>query len=326
MRDAAEMPAVAVACAGVIGRAWIKVFARAGCRVAVHDASAAQAASALEWLSADVAHDVELGLIAGPAAEAQLARVSIQPADRAFAGVAYVQESGPENVDAKRQIVELIDRLSPPTAIIGSSTSAIDVNDFAGGLPGAGRVLTVHPIAPPSLNPAVEVYPTRAMTPATLEDALAFLRRVGMAPVPMQRFVYGYISARLQAALMREAINLVDKGYATLDGIDTMVREGLGQRWAFLGPFGVNHLNADGGVGEYYAKYAETYRNLMATLFDESPAFDAAMAARFGGEAARSFGTDVPALRRWRDEQMKLLRASKARRPMPVPRHGSEER
>jgi 3-hydroxyacyl-CoA dehydrogenase len=320
MGEAAEMPRVAVACAGVIGRAWIKVFARAGCRVAVHDANPAQAASALDWLQGDVDNDVRLGLIDRAAAVEQLARVSIQPAERAFEGVAYVQESGPENVEAKREIVALIDRLSPAEAIIGSSTSAIDVNDFAGGLPGAGRVLTVHPIAPPSLNPAVEVYPSRAMAPATLEHALGFLRRVGMAPVLMQRFVYGYIAARLQAALMREAINLVDKGYATLDGIDTMVREGLGQRWAFLGPFGVNHLNADGGVGEYYAKYAETYRELMATLFDESPAFDAAMAERFGGAAAETFGTDVLELRRWRDEQMKLLRANKERLPMPTPK------
>jgi len=320
MRGAAEMPAVAIACAGVIGRAWIKVFARAGCRVAVYDASPAQAASALEWLRGDIAHDVRLGLISGTEAEAQRARVSIEPANRAFDGVAYVQESGPENVDAKREIVGLIDRHSPPAAVIGSSTSAIDVNDFADGLPGAGRVLTVHPIAPPSLNPAVEVYPSRAMTPATLDGALAFLKRVGMAPVLMHRFVYGYISARLQAALMREAINLVEKGYTTLDGVDTMVREGLGQRWAFLGPFGVNHLNADGGVGEYYSKYAETYRKLMATLFDENPAFDAAMADRFGGAAAKSFGTDVLALRRWRDEQMKLLRASKERLPMPAPK------
>src|SRR5690606_339835 len=113
-----------------------------------------------------------------------------------------------------------------------------------------------HPISPPSLNPAVEVFPCQAVPAQVLEDTLAFLRQVGMAPVLMKKFIDGYISARLQAALMREAINLVDKGYATMDGVDTMVREGLGQRWAFLGPFAVNHLNANGGVREYYTKYA----------------------------------------------------------------------
>ena len=309
---------VGVAGTGVIGRGWIKVFARAGCTVTVYDKDPDQAERALRWFLRDLELDVSRGLLSVDQARKQGEAVSHRPLDTAFADVEYIQESAPEQLDVKRQIMRELDRVAHRSALIGSSTSALDVNEFVSGLSGAERIITAHPINPPYLHPAMEVFASSHVAPATLERALKVLRAVGMKPVVMQKFINGYISARLQSALMREAINLVELGVTTVDGIDTMVREGLGQRWAFLGPFGVNHTNADGGVSEYYSRFRRTYLEIMGDLLDAVPAFDESMIALIAKQTAQMMrGAGVADLGRWRDEQVTRLRSIKSEHPMP---------
>jgi 3-hydroxyacyl-CoA dehydrogenase len=211
-----------------------------------------------------------------------------------------------------------LDRTVSRDTIIGSSTSALDVNEFVEGLPGAERVITAHPINPAYLNAAMEVYPSTSVTTETLQKALQILRAVGMKPVVMHAFINGYIAARLQSALMREAIHLVERGVTTVEGVDTMMRDGLGQRWAFLGPFGVNHTNADGGIAEYYTRYRRTYLEIMADLDNAVPKFDTAMINLVAGQANKMFeGWTVAQLLQWRDAQVSQLRLAKDKSPMP---------
>jgi L-gulonate 3-dehydrogenase len=311
---------VGVVGTGVIGRGWIKVFARAGCSVAVYDQDPTQADKAIEWFTRDLEADVALGSLSTEAAQRQLSSVvTYKDLSSGFRDVEYVQESGPENLEVKRRIMEALDPIVGRSAIIGSSTSALDVNEFVTGLKGGDRIITAHPINPAYLHPAIEVFPSRGVPSGTVERALRILRAVGMRPVLMRKFINGYISARVQSALMREAIHLVLSGVATVDGVDTMVRDGLGQRWAFLGPFGVNHTNADGGIREYYSRYRQTYLEIMRELDNSVPAFDERMIEEVAKQVdAMNDGATVAELGRWRDEQVIKLREIKAANAGPA--------
>ncbi len=303
---------VGIAGAGVIGRGWVKVFARAGCVTTIYDKKPGQAERTRRWFLEDLQAAVGKGLITKAAAEQQAYNVTCKPIESAFLEVDYVQESGPEELETKRSIFTELDEVTVPSAIIGSSTSALNINEIAKNLPGSKRMITAHPINPPYLNPAMEVFPTSSVTPQTLQRALQILRSVGMKPVVMTSFINGYIAARLQAALMREAINIVQRGIATVEGVDTMVRYGIGQRWAFLGPFGVNHTNADGGIREYYTRYRRTYLEIMNDLYDEVPRFDTAMVDALGEQTDQMFGeVTVKELVGWRDERVAELIQSK---------------
>jgi 3-hydroxyacyl-CoA dehydrogenase len=309
----------AVVGTGVIGRGWIQVFARAGCRTAIYDSDPARSAAALEWLRGDLAQDVADGLMTAAEAEARLALVRRETElGAALAGAEYVQESGPEALAAKQAIFRAMDPLAPPAAILASSTSALDINGIAEGLGGIGRCIMAHPFNPPHLLPAVEVLPAAATRPEAVERTLAVLRAVGQVPVLLRFYVPGFLANRIQAAVVREAIHLAESGVADVDGIDAVLRDGLGLRWAVMGNFGVNNTNADGGIRDYYGRYGQSYRALLADLDDRPPSFDPAMTERIGAAVDRmEGGATIAALCRWRDRVVGEIRRIKARIPHP---------
>lgn len=310
---------VAVVGTGVIGRSWIQVFARAGCEVRVFDADPAQLAAALEWLAADVAALRERGAIKKKEAKARRRRVAAADSlEDAVAGVGWVQESGPERLEVKQAMYAELDRVAPPEAILGSSTSAIDMTDIARGLPGAHRAIVAHPVNPPHMVPVVEVLGGAATAPAVVEATMGFLRSVGQSPVLMRRYAPGFILNRMQAALIREAVDLVRSGVADVEAVDTTIRDGLGLRWAFMGPFGVANTNADGGVGEYFTRYRSAYHEMWDAL-NTTTRFSDELVAELHRQTEAMLGTDRAAQRAWRDRMLEAIRAAKAGLPPPAP-------
>jgi 3-hydroxyacyl-CoA dehydrogenase len=158
----------------------------------------------------------------------------------------------------------------------------------------------------------VEVLPGQATDPAVVERTCAFLARVGQTPVRMHRYVPGFLLNRMQAALVAEAIRLVETGVADVAAVDAVIRDGLGLRWALMGPFGTANTNADGGVREYFTRYGPAYRALIDDL-GPAPSFDPATIERIGQQTDAMTG-DVPLAeqRRRRDELVRKIRALKA--------------
>ncbi|WP_419859001.1 3-hydroxyacyl-CoA dehydrogenase NAD-binding domain-containing protein [Candidatus Palauibacter irciniicola] len=309
---------VAVVGAGVIGRSWIRVFARAGCETRVFDPDSEQLARALDWARNSANEDEALGFIdAGTAAEEGRAVRRCDTLEGALSGAGWVQESGPETLAVKQRIFADLDAAADPGTILASSTSAHDMSRIAAGLAGAERCIVAHPVNPPHVIPMVEVLPGEATHPDVLTAALAFLESVGQSPVQMNRYLSGFLLNRLQAALIREAVFLYGSGAASAEAIDTVVRDGLGLRWALLGPFGTGHTNADGGAGEYYRRYGEAYREMWREL-EADPEFSdrvidgihAETAGMYGGSATRE-------LCAWRDRLIRRLRALKEDDPPP---------
>ncbi len=309
---------VAVVGTGVIGRSWIQVFARAGCQVRVYDPDPAQVAAVLEWIRHDLEADRIAGFITAEQADARRALVSTASGlSDALAGVGYVQECGPEQLEVKHTIFAELDKLAPHTTILASSASALDMTEIAAGLAGAPRCLVAHPVNPPHVVPIVEIVPSAATSSDVVASARLFLSSVGQTPVVLNFYVPGFLLNRMQAALLGEAISLVERGVADVDAVDAVVREGLGLRWALMGPFGVANTNADGGVREYFTRYGAAYEQLLST-FAPAPSFTAELVERLGQKTDAMVGSRPRVeLQRWRDRLIAKIRALKDADPQP---------
>jgi L-gulonate 3-dehydrogenase len=147
---------VAIVGAGLIGRAWAAIFARAGWQVRLTDPHAPTLEAAPRLILDELRALARHGLADDPAGAA--ARVSVAAnLQEAVTGVEFVQENGPEKVEEKRLIFAELDRLAPDNALLVSSTSAITASRFTETLPGRARCLVGHPVNPPHLVPLVEL-------------------------------------------------------------------------------------------------------------------------------------------------------------------------
>lgn len=259
----AETRKIAIIGAGLIGRAWAMIFARAGWRVALHDPSAAALAAAPGLCAAGLAELARHGLCADPEAALRAIQAAASLTD-ALADAEFVQESGPEDAATKRAIFAELDFLARPDCILASSTSAIPCSSFTEGLAGRARCLVAHPVNPPHLVPVVELSGAPWTAPETLARAREIFAGIGQAPVTLKREIEGFVLNRLQGALLAEAFRLVQEGYVSPQDLDTTVSQGLGLRWSFLGPFATIELNAPGGIPDYCARYGPFYGRIAA--------------------------------------------------------------
>jgi L-gulonate 3-dehydrogenase len=304
------MPKVAIIGTGLIGRAWAMIFARAGWTAALTDPAEGAVEAALEACRTGLETLAAQGLCADP----QAAHRRIVPAlslAEAVAGADHVQENGPERLELKQALFAELDRLAGPQAILASSTSAIQCSLFTEGLPGRARCLVAHPVNPPHLIPVVELSGAPWTDPDTIARARATYQSIGQSPITVRKEIDGFILNRIQAALLAEAFRLVEEGYVSPQDLDVTVRDGLGLRWSFMGPFETIELNAPGGIPDYCARYAPFFRRLAAdpaqpSVWDESAS--GRVAAAWGEPLQPS---DHAAKTRWRDARLAALAAHK---------------
>jgi 3-hydroxyacyl-CoA dehydrogenase len=304
------MVTVAVVGAGMIGRAWAIVFARAGHPVRLWDGVPSVAEDALAVISARVTELAEAGLSA-PSDEVLPRIQAVSTLEQAVTGAGYVQENLPEEVSLKRQVFGELDLLAPAEAILASSTSAIPASAFTEELTGRHRCLVAHPANPPYLIPMVEVCPAPWTAPEVTARAREFLTEAGQVPVLVRKEIPGFILNRIQGALLNEAFRLVGEGYVSAEDLDKTVAHGLGLRWSFIGPFATIDLNAPGGVADYCARYGPFYERLAS---DPPPA------GMWSGELAEGLNRrarehcsleDHPSRQAWRDRRLMALAAHK---------------
>ncbi len=309
------MAKTAVIGAGLIGRSWAIVFARANHSVAVWDPAAGAAQAARGFAAARLPELAAAGLLGGAAPDSVLARIAVAPslAD-AVSGAAWVQESGPERVEAKRNLFAEFDRLAPAEAILASSTSTIRASKFGGTIRGRAKILVAHPVNPPYLVPVVELCPAPWTDPAVIERARAFMAGCGMVPAMLRREIDGFVLNRLQAALLGEAFRLAEDGIASIADIDATIRDGLGLRWAFMGPFETIDLNAPGGLADYCARYGVALGDLLARMTPRP--WTPELVARLEAERRAALPAEDHAARTvWRDRRLMALLAHKAAQP-----------
>jgi L-gulonate 3-dehydrogenase len=306
------MAKVAVIGAGLIGRAWAMVFARAGWDVALYDAVTGVAEAGLTAIGEGLRGLAEHGLADDPAGAAARVRTAPNIA-AALEGASHVQENVPETVDAKRAIFAELDRHAAPDAILASSTSAIVASLFTEELSGRQRCLVAHPVNPPHLVPLVELVGSPWTAPETVERAKAVYLAIGQVPILVRQEVDGFVLNRLQGALLAEAFRLVGDGVVSPQDLDKTVKDGLGLRWSFMGPFETIELNAPGGIADYCARYTGFYRRLQSAPAGRE-VYAAENVARILAEWGGAPSSEHLAARtRWRDRRLAALRAHKSR-------------
>ncbi|KPH81208.1 3-hydroxyacyl-CoA dehydrogenase [Bosea vaviloviae] len=305
------MTSIAIVGSGLIGRAWATVFASHGCSVALHDVVPGAAEAARAHIGTNLEELAGHGLVENPKGSLARIRVARDLAD-VLTGADLVQENGPETVAAKQQLFAEMDALCPPSTILASSTSFIMASVFSETLAGRARCLVAHPVNPPHLVPIVELAPAPWTDPAVVERAKAIYEQAGQVPIVLRKEKPGFVLNRLQAVLLAEAFRIVGEGVASAEDVDKTIRDGLGLRWSFMGPFETIELNAPGGIPDYCARYSASLDAMVRSSEGLGNPFDAATVETVMSEWRGAQSPDrVKRLSDWRDTRLAALQAHK---------------
>ncbi|WP_174803895.1 3-hydroxyacyl-CoA dehydrogenase [Martelella limonii] len=298
---------VAIVGAGLVGSGWAIVFARAGLTVRVYDPQPKIRDGFHAWAETSL-KELEVASLVVNAADT-LARLKVfDTLEEALEGATYIQESVFERVDVKTEACLAIDKAMDPSAMVGSSSSGIPASAFTQACVNRARFMINHPVNPPHLVPVVELVPAPWTDPDCVATVRELMKEVGQVPVSLTREVDGFVLNRLQGALLNEAWALYEEGYASIKDIDATVREGLGLRWSFMGPFETIDLNAPGGIADYAERLGPLYFGMGNGRMDHPWPHDVIARA----EAERRLELPAGSLadrRAWRDGQLMKLAA-----------------
>jgi 3-hydroxyacyl-CoA dehydrogenase len=235
---------IAVVGTGVIGASWAAQYLARGFDVVATD-PAPDAETKLRKYVDDVWDELErIGLTPG----ASRTRLSFTTnMKEALSQADFVQENGPERPDFKVKLFADMDAATPADALIASSSSGITPSVMQSKCKHPERVLVGHPFNPPHIIPLVEVVGGAKTSPEAIAQAMKFYASIGKKPILLQKEVPGHVANRLQIALYREVLYLIDQGVLSVADADAAVSWGPGLRWGVMGPNLQYHLA--GGAG-----------------------------------------------------------------------------
>ncbi|MEU7160914.1 3-hydroxyacyl-CoA dehydrogenase NAD-binding domain-containing protein [Streptomyces chrestomyceticus] len=264
-----------VACigAGVIGGGWVAHFLARGYDVTAWDPAPDAEAKLRRLVTAAWPALEQLGLAEGASPD----RLTMAPTlAEAVADAEFVQESAPEKLELKRDLLAQLDAAAPPGVVIASSTSGYPMTDMQTAAATPGRLVVGHPFNPPYLIPLVEVVGGERTDRTAVEWAAEFYEAAGKSVITMDRELPGFIANRLQEALWREALHMVANSEATVEDIDTSITEGPGLRWAFMGPMLTFALaGGEGGMAHMLDHFGPSLKSPWTRL--EAPELDRAL-------------------------------------------------
>lgn len=214
----------------------------------------------------------------------------------------FIQESAPERLALKQSLHERIDAAAPEDVLVASSTSGLLPTDLQSRCRHPGRVVVGHPFNPVYLLPLVEVLGGARTSPESVERAMSFYRALGMHPLHVRTEIQGFLSDRLQEALWRELLHLVNDGVATTEELDAAIVYGPGLRWAFMGTCLSFHLaGGDGGMEDFMKQFGPALELPWTRL--AAPELTGELVARMtDGTRQQADGRTVAELTRLRDE------------------------
>ena len=228
---------IAVIGAGLMGHGIAQIFAVHGYAVRLMDVDEVRLDRALSNVRANLELMVEHGIGRAQDIDAVIARIATTTkVEEAAAGAGFVIEAVSEKADLKRSIFRELDTLCPESTVLATNTSVISITEIAQEAAARERVVGTHFWNPPQLIPLVEVIPGRDSAPWALDLACDLLRAVGKHPVRVKKDVPGFVGNRMQHALWREAIFIVEQGIADAETVDEVVKMGFGMRLPVLGP------------------------------------------------------------------------------------------
>ena len=282
--------------AGLMGHGIALTMARAGHRVILTDPVVA----ARKGAAARIGESMRL-MGAGESDIAEtLSRVAVvETVEDAVKTASVVFEAVPEKMELKQALFAEVERFASPECILASNTSVMPITRIMGGLSGRGRALGTHWWNPPHLIPLVEVIRTEWTDDGAMDAMVALLEGVGKTPVRVARDVPGFIGNRLQHALWREAISLVENGICDAEAVDTVVKSSFGRRLAVLGPLeNADLVGTDLTLDVHHQVLADLERRAGPSPYLEQLVAD----GRLGMKSGEGF-------RRWTQAEIDAIRA-----------------
>ncbi|KAJ4342373.1 hypothetical protein N0V87_000991 [Didymella glomerata] len=229
---------------GSIGASWAALFLAQGLTVTAFDINTAAEASLRKLVNNALPVLKSLGLQKSPFASADSIVFTTNLAE-ALQHADFVQENGPERLELKQKMFSEIASLVRPDVILATSSSGLTCSSIQSGMSAAtnpSRVIVGHPFNPPHLIPLVEVVGGEQTSQETIDRTMTFYNAMGKKPVHVKKEVVGHIANRLQAALMREMLSMLQNDTCSVSDIDDAMAYGPGLRWGIMGPNTLFHL------------------------------------------------------------------------------------
>jgi carnitine 3-dehydrogenase len=302
-----NMPVVTIIGSGLIGCSWAALMAATGRRVLLFDTRPGAGETVGRFWK-----NVRPELVALNLLDPNLEPIFEECAtlENAVSRADFIFECIPERLDAKLELYRAIEPGLKPRTIVATSTSGLTLSELQEGWADPSRLIIAHPFNPPHLVPLVELVANDRTDPDVLPRARELYESCGKVTITLKREVMGHVANRLQAAIWREAVHLVESGVCSVKDVDTAIWAGPGLRWSIMGPHML--LNLGGGEGGLHA-YCEQFSDSYAKWWDDlgKPKLDAPTIAKLvEGIAEESEGRDYATLRRERDAQLvAVLRA-----------------
>jgi len=308
---------IAIVGTGVIGASWAALYLARGLNVIATD-PAPNAESNLRKFIDAAWKDLE---VIGLSPNASRDHLQFTPdMKKALSNADLVQENGPERQDFKIKLFADMDAATPEDSIIASSSSGLTMSVMQSACKHPERCVTGHPFNPPHIIPLVEVVAGAKTSPETVERAIAFYTSIGKKPIHVRKEVVGHVANRLQAALYREIVYLIEQGVLDVADSDVAVCWGPGLRWGLMGPNLLFHLGGGQGGIQHFM---EQFTGPMAAWWKDLGAI-----TEFNPEAKQTIvrgvlkeanGRSIAELERERDSMLLELLTTRSKAEKTVP-------
>src|SRR5713226_9010287 len=247
-----EIRNVAIVGTGVIGASWAALYLARGLNVVATDPAPNAEANLRRYIDSAWKDLTVLGI--SPNGSRDHLRFT-PDLKEALAGADLVQENGPERKDFKIKLFADMDAATRPDSIIASSSSGLTMSVMQSACKHPERCVIGHPFNPPHVVPLVEVVAGEETSPETVERAISFYASIGKKPIHVRKEVVGHVANRLQAALYREIVYLIEQGVLDVADSDAAVCWGPGLRWGLMGPNLLFHLGGGQGGIQHFMEH-----------------------------------------------------------------------
>jgi carnitine 3-dehydrogenase len=243
---------IAIVGTGVIGASWAAQYLARGFDVIATDPASGAEANLREYVDDAWKLLTSIGLTAGASRERLEFTADMK---EALSKADFVQENGPERPDFKIKLFADMDAVTPPNSLIASSSSSLTMSLVQSQCRHPERCVIGHPFNPPHVIPLVEVVGGAKTSPAAVQQAMAFYKSIGKRAILLRKEVPGHVANRLQAALYREVLYLIEQGVLSVADADDAVSWGPGLRWGVMGPSLQFHLGGGAGGIQHFIEH-----------------------------------------------------------------------